>query len=118
MLEGDKIQTIRSGVNVTGVVQVTIHPIKLSYLEGTFIIHTTARGRLPGNKGCFKYLQPTPSFSVAVSLEAIEVREKNRHIINIYTNRTNDLHTHRGTTGTQHDASTLLATRHFGDARN
>lgn len=32
------------------------------------------------------------------SLEAIEVREKNRHIINIYTsiciNRTNDLHTH------------------------
>ncbi len=49
-------------VSVTGIVQLTIRPIKLSYLEGTVIIHKTVRRRLSGNKGCFKHLRPMLSF--------------------------------------------------------
>lgn len=56
------------------------------------------------NKGwCIYY---TTIFSGEASLEAIDVRERKKRQIKIYTNRTNDFHTHRGTTGTQHGAYT------------
>lgn len=112
LLEGDGMwSTARSRCHVHR---------KPNYLP--YQMKTAARGRSSGN--CKQRLlhlniQPMLSFSWWGWSGSDWCQRKNRHIIRIEINRTNDLHTHAHTrTEAQLELCMVLATTWFGDARN